>query len=274
MPRVLLLASLGAAFIVLGGCAAQDTKDARDFQVRRLERERDTYADRASTEAARCAALEQRTQATEEELNTVRAQAAALRDHVEKLTTHTRELETLVSEQQTRELQRPRVPASPLPPAVDEALQQFAARFADRVWYDRGRGAISFANDRLFDLGSDNVRADAHAGLDELAQVLGARELEGFEVIVVGHTDVAPITKPETLAKHPTNWHLSVHRAIAVKDVLVSAGVPLARVGIMGYADQRPAGDDPARNRRVEVFIVRKGGVQPFEPVQPTRRRA
>ena len=161
------------------------------------------------------------------------------------------------------------MPASPLPPKTDEALQALAGKFGDRVWYERGRGAISFANDRLFDPGSDAVRADAHAALHELAGVLATPELADYEVIVVGHTDSSPITKPETLAQHPTNWHLSVHRAIAVKDVLVKAGLPVERLGVMGYADNRPVATDPARNRRVEVFIVREGGVQAFQPVLP-----
>ena len=39
----------------------------------------------------------------------------------------------------------------------------------------------------------------------------------------------------------------------------------------MGYADKRPLGDDAAKNRRVEIFIVPQGGVQAFEPVRRGR---
>ena len=106
-----------------------------------------------------------------------------------------------------------------------------------------------------------------------MARILASSELAEFEAIVIGHTDATPITKPETLEKHPTNWHLSVHRAIAVKDVLVKAGLPATRLGVMGYADNRPVGDNPAQNRRVEVFVVRRGGVQPFQPVAPVRSK-
>jgi len=44
------------------------------------------------------------------------------------------------------------------------------------------------------------------------------------------------------------------------------------RLGLMGYADNRPAGADPAKNRRVEVFVVRKGGIDGFQPVRRTAK--
>ena len=52
----------------------------------------------------------------------------------------------------------PTVPASPLPAKTDEALLALAGKLHPiALWYDRGRGAISFANDRVFDPGSDTV---------------------------------------------------------------------------------------------------------------------
>jgi flagellar motor protein MotB len=54
--------------------------------------------------------------------------------------------------------------------------------------------------------------------------------------------------------------------------VLVSAGLPEARLGVMGYGPCRPLGDDKASNRRVEVFFTRKGEVKalPAIDVPPT----
>ena len=48
--------------------------------------------------------------------------------------------------------------------------------------------------------------------------------LEHFDLVVAGHTDDVPIKKAATKAKHPTNWHLSVHRAISVANVKVTSG--------------------------------------------------
>jgi len=259
--------------LAIGGCAAPDKQRDAEFQLHTAEEERDALRQQLGSERARSAALQKRAEADEVDLSATRAEVGAQREQVERLSQRIKELQAPLEQMKSRELTRPAVPASPLPPKTDETLQALAEKFGDRVWYDRGRGAVSFANDRLFDPGSDVVRADAHAALRELASALAASELAEYEIIVVGHTDALPISKPETLAQHPTNWHLSVHRAIAVKDVLVKGGLPAARLGVMGYADNRPIGNDPARNRRVEVFIVREGGVQAFQPVLPGSAR-
>ena len=253
------------------GCAAPDKQRDTEFQLHKLEQERDALRAQLGSEQAKGIALQKRADSSATELSATRAEVGTLREQVERLSQRLKELQVPLEQLKTRPLKRPAVAASPLPPKTDEALQALAGKFGDRVWYEQGRGAMSFANDRLFDSGSDVVRADAQAALRELAGVLVAPDLAEYEVIVVGHTDSLPISKPETLAQHPTNWHLFVHRAIAVKDVLVKSGLPAGRLGVMGYADNRPVGSDPARNRRVEVFIVREGGVQPFAPVRPER---
>lgn len=271
--RTLTVWTCAVAIWLCSGCAPGTSPQEREFQLRKTEQERDALRQQLAGEKAKVAASQQRSQAMEGELNTCRAEVGHLNDRLADMTKRDEAIQAQLDKLSKPELKRPTVPLSPLPVATDEALQGLAGKFGDRVWYDRGRGALSFANDRLFDSGSDAVRADAHAALHELAGVLRAPELGDYEVIVVGHTDALPITKPETLAQHPTNWHLSVHRAIAVKDVLVKAGLPASRLGVMGYADNRPIGNDPARNRRVEVFVVRKGAVEPLAPVQAMKKK-
>ncbi len=270
MSALRILLWVSAAAVMAPGCGPTPQQRDQEVRLHKAEEERNSLRRRLSDEQTRAAAQQERLVAVEAELKAARAQVAALTEQVDKLTQRNRELQAPLEELKRRELKRPQVPASPLPEKSDAALAALAAKLTDRMWYDRGRGAVSFANDRLFDSGSDVVRTDALAALRELAGILAAGELADFEVIVVGHTDSSPITKPETLAKHPSNWHLAAHRAIAVKDVLVGAGLPAGRVGIMGYADNRPVSDNPAQNRRVEIFVVPKGVPQPFEPVRPT----
>ena len=62
-------------------------------------------------------------------------------------------------------------------------------------------------------------------------------------------------------AGHKDNWYLSSHRAISVSNELQKNGVNPARIGVVGYADQRPvmANSSAAgqqQNRRVEVLIL------------------
>jgi chemotaxis protein MotB len=144
---------------------------------------------------------------------------------------------------------------------LDEALRALAAAHPDLISYDPARGMVRFNSDLTFPLGSTEIGDEAVATLKKLAEIVRAPLAEKYEVKIVGHTDAVRISKPDTKAKHPTNWHLSVHRSIAVKDVLESAGVQPVRLSVVGQGEFRPVaangakGDNQA-NRRVEIYLV------------------
>jgi hypothetical protein len=86
-----------------------------------------------------------------------------------------------------------------------------------------------------------------------------------YEVNIVGHTDSQRISDA-TARRHPTNMHLSCHRAISVRSVLASMGVPAGRMEAAGWGEFRPmvantsSGNTP-QNRRVEIYLsLPKGG--------------
>jgi chemotaxis protein MotB len=146
-----------------------------------------------------------------------------------------------------------------LPPELDRALQQFAAKYPQTVEYDAQRGLVRWKSDLTFALGSDMVRDDAKAALSEFARIVNSPAAGGFEVVIAGHTDNVPIRA--SAAKFPTNWHLSCFRAIAVMFALRDYGVDSERMGCMGYGEYRPREPNPPRggnerNRRVEIFLV------------------
>jgi len=148
-----------------------------------------------------------------------------------------------------------------LPVELNEALMNLADRNAGLMVFDPLRGMVQMSSDLTFDLGSDQVRADATATLQQLAGVLSDSQAGAFEVRIVGHTDNVPIGKPATRAKHPTNMHLSVHRAISVRNVLLKAGVNPGRIAVSGYGEFRPivpnqVGKGSLENRRVEIYLV------------------
>jgi chemotaxis protein MotB len=162
----------------------------------------------------------------------------------------------------------------PLPAELDQALSQLAAANPQIMTYDPKLGMIKFRSDLTFGLGSDVVQSPAVDTLQKLAQVIKSPAAAGYDVRIVGHTDNVRISNPLTLAKHPTNWHLSVHRAIAVKDVLEKSGVPATREYVAGYGPYRPIVANGPRgaeaNRRVEIYLVRStsslAGAQPALP--------
>lgn len=155
-----------------------------------------------------------------------------------------------------------------LPPDLDKALRELAQQYPGEIEYIKEKGAVRWKADLLFPLGSDEMQtgsASAEA-MAKFAQIVNEKGT-GMDVIVVGHTCTTPIGKPETRAKHPTNWHLSAHRAIAVMVMLAKHGIGMPRMGVMGYGEYRPIADNgtaegKARNRRVEIFLVPKEKVQ------------
>jgi chemotaxis protein MotB len=149
-----------------------------------------------------------------------------------------------------------------LPEKLDTALKQFASENPDLVVYFPKRGMLKFKADLTFDKGSDLVSREAEQALGTFAQIVTSDLGEQFNVYIAGHTDDLPIVKRETRDLHPDNWYLSVHRAVAVQEILTEAGVDPERIGAMGFgqyhpvAPNKPGNKGNPLNRRVEIWLV------------------
>lgn len=147
-----------------------------------------------------------------------------------------------------------------LDPTTDRALANLARQFPDLIVYDADRGMLRFSSDLTFASGSDQVQAGSADALGRLATVLTSNEAQGYDVVVVGHTDSQRISSG-TAQRHPTNMHLSAHRAISVRKVLGDRGVAWERIQAAGWGEHRPAvpnnaNGGTAENRRVEIYLV------------------
>ena len=104
----------------------------------------------------------------------------------------------------------------------------------------------------LFDFDRADVRPDATATLDKVAQVVGF--YTGAQVEIGGHTD--------DVGTDQYNQGLSERRANAVRDHLVTVnGIAADRFVVKAYGASKPVApnDSPEnrqRNRRVEVVIL------------------
>lgn len=149
-----------------------------------------------------------------------------------------------------------------LPEKLDRLLKEFAEKYPDLVEYDPQRGMVKFKTDLLFPPGGDDVAADAKRALKAFADIIKGAEALSFHIYVVGHTDDMPIRREATSRVHPTNWYLSVHRAVTVMQELANAGINQPRMGVMGFGEWHPiAPNAPGKkgnpaNRRVEIWIV------------------
>lgn len=147
---------------------------------------------------------------------------------------------------------------------TDRALTALADQYPDLITYDRASGMLRVNSDLTFDSGSANVKPGAKPALQALAQILNSGAAQQYDVIIEGHTDSQRISS-STAARHPTNRHLSAHRAIAVLDELRGLGVQPQKMMAAGWGEFRPSvpnnanGNTPA-NRRVELFLVKARG--------------
>ena len=149
-----------------------------------------------------------------------------------------------------------------LPAALDKALRTFAQQNPDVLEYLPEYGMVKLKSDLTFQPGSTDIKTASGDAIRQFVKILEEPEAAKFNVYIAGHTDDIPIRKPSTLAKHPNNWYLSVHRAVAVEQVMTKAGLNPKRIGVMGFGEYHPvAPNAPGHkgnvlNRRVEIWIV------------------
>lgn len=113
---------------------------------------------------------------------------------------------------------------------------------------------ISISDALMFERGGDGIRPTMLPVLDLVADAIKSRP---GKVSVVGNTCDLPIDTYE----FPSNWELSILRAVSVIHRLETAGVPAESLFAYGLADQSPVArndgeEGRSRNRRVEIYIA------------------
>lgn len=119
---------------------------------------------------------------------------------------------------------------------------------------DRGV-VVHLAEELLFPSGNATLKNSSTGSLELLASVL--RTLPN-QILVEGHTDDVPISTTQ----FPSNWHLSLARAMNTGDYLMKGlNLKPENVSIVGYAEYRPlvantSVENRAKNRRVDIVIM------------------
>jgi chemotaxis protein MotB len=258
MRTVKLSAILGLCVCVLflNGCSSE----LEDLRIRNNTQQK--LIDQLQAElAANKLQLEQMKEQLAAAQQTDSIEAEALQQKIAALEEDLAKKKELIASMQQRLL----MGGAALPVELSTMLEDFAKKQPDMVTYDSSRGVVKFKSDLLFDKGSDNVAASAVEAIKSLTTILNTEQGKKFDIIIAGHTDDIPIQKPETRAKHPTNWHLSSHRAIAVLKVMEGDGIDPKRMSVRGFSEFRPVAENKPnkggnpQNRRVEIYIVAKG---------------
>ncbi len=223
------------------------------------------------SERARAKELQAQLAASRSELNAKNAQLQTLMDARDRLKAA---YEALRAEFDNFKGQQPPeivINKQVLPPALNQALKQFAFQHPDMVEFDEQRGLLKWKSDIIFDLGSAELKPGAVQALQEFAAIVQSEAASGFDVMIAGHTDNTRIARASTRERHPTNWHLSAHRAISVLNVLLDQQVSPTRMTVMGYGEYQPVApndttEHKAMNRRVEIYLVKQGTVPGATP--------
>lgn len=117
---------------------------------------------------------------------------------------------------------------------------------------EEARGVvITLSGSVLFASGKYALLNTAQTKLDQVAEALKAQD-DNKRMVVEGHTD--------NQGRDSTNQPLSLNRAQAVRDYLVSRGVASEKISAIGMSANRPLVDNKtaenrANNRRVEIII-------------------
>ena len=108
--------------------------------------------------------------------------------------------------------------------------------------------AVVIQADALFDFDKSVLRPDGRKSIDDALAKLKGVDVE--MVIATGHTD--------SVGSDAYNQKLSERRAAAVKDYLVSKGIPAAKITTIGKGESQPVATNKTaegrqKNRRVDI---------------------
>lgn len=139
------------------------------------------------------------------------------------------------------------VPAS----AAAVAAAPSASAVAAAASCERELAAVVKRSSIRFATSSAAIQPTSNATLDALARI--ARNCQAGRILIEGHTDAS--------GRAEANQTLSAARADAVRQALITRGLPAARLQAQGFGSSQPvAGNDAedgrARNRRIEFRVA------------------
>jgi len=152
---------------------------------------------------------------------------------------------------------------------LNKELEQEIAKGRMQVSMEARGLVVTFSQAAFFPSGTDEIPEQTFGAVAKVAAII--QKLPN-PIRLEGHTDSVPIRG----GLFRSNWELSAARSISMMELLVACcGVSRERLSIAGYAENAPAADNATedgrrRNRRVDIVILNKTGVQ-AEPGQTSR---
>jgi chemotaxis protein MotB len=156
------------------------------------------------------------------------------------------------------ELRKRKAEAEARAKLLDEFVLKFKAMIDAgklKIVVRRGRLVLQLKSEVLFNGGSAEIRPAGKLTLIEIAQTL--KTVQGRRFQIAGHTDIIGIKTKE----FPSNWELSVARAMEVLKLLLAQGVPPQSLSAAGFGPYDPVASNnsaygQALNRRIEITLI------------------
>jgi chemotaxis protein MotB len=145
---------------------------------------------------------------------------------------------------------------------LEEKMKEEIAKGEIELISADGKLRVDLVDKILFDSGDAQISKRGESVLLRVGTVLALPQMGDKQIQVSGHTDNQPILSPKLKAQYPSNWELSVTRALNVVRFLQDAAkVPPDRLGATGYGEHHPIASNRtvkgrARNRRIEILLT------------------
>ena len=250
----------------------EDANRRADIQRRHetaiADAQRQRQAGEAQSMRAQIEAAQQQAQATQQQLQQVQQQAQQTQQQLQEAQQQAQTAQqqlTQQAQQSASEAEKARQAAAAAQAELERTRQQLAERDAEakqlRMEQDLARIAATKSESRgivvtlpgiFFDPGKSQLKPGAKKTLQRIAAQLKGDE--SVRVSVEGHTD--------NTGNSEKNMTISEKRAEAVREYLVTQGMPDDRIMATGKGDSEPVATNktPAgrqQNRRVELIISR-----------------
>ncbi|MCE9673116.1 OmpA family protein [Myxococcus stipitatus] len=221
--------------------AAEAKVKALEEQNAALTQEKEALTNRLATSESRLTANAAERRALQEQ----NAQLAALNEELarnsKKLAQAKEELEKKSSEYEN----------------LAQSLKQEISEGKIELSEMKGRMTVQLKDKILFASGSARVGKEGTEALNKIAEAL--KTVTGKIIRVEGHTDDIPIGS----GQFPTNWELSLARAMAVVRALQDSGVDPTMLSAAGYGQYQPivpndSAEHRSQNRRIEIVLAPK----------------
>ena len=213
------------------------------------EKARTAAAQKASDEAAsKLTELEENKRALEARVEALHNEKTDLAEERNALSNEVREKES--------ELEKLKATYDNLEDKMKAEIKKGEIRLSQA----NGRIRVDMVDKILFDSGEAELTARGGEVLGRLGAILA--NVEDKQIQVSGHTDDAPIKAEDLKKQFPTNWELSVARAVNVVRHLNEQGkVPAKRLVAAGYGQFHPVSSNAnatgrAKNRRIEILLT------------------